>query len=277
MRLSGMQLQLKSFRKALLGIAWTVVVGALPLCGQQAESVPAWVTAAGGHAEFDAASVREDPTGKYKGPPFSIDADDDFANAGGLFTADLSPKEYIAFAYKLPQQYNPISHLPDWAKSKHFEITARAPAGTTKDQMRLMMQTLLAERFRLAIHFEAQDTPVLIMTLLKPGKLGPRLRMHKDGPACDVLFRVRPVRPQPSTCFRAIYTWGSIEPENGIWLGRGTRRWSRWCFHFQRGAYEADRGPDGDCGKIDFSMEYTAGAAGRTSQRGRAGDVPGRR
>jgi uncharacterized protein (TIGR03435 family) len=49
--------------------------------------------------------------------------------------------------------------------------------------MRLMMQSLLADRFGLKIHFESRQLPVFVMTLIKPGKTGPRLRPHTA--SCD--------------------------------------------------------------------------------------------
>ena len=51
--------------------------------------------------------------------------------------------------------------------------------------MRLMMQSLLAERFKLTVHFETQVVPVLAMVLAKPGKTGPKLRPHSEGVACE--------------------------------------------------------------------------------------------
>jgi bla regulator protein blaR1 len=228
-----------------------------------AQAVPDWVTAAGGHAEFDAASVREDPTGKYKGPPFSTDADDDFTNASGLFTADGPINGFIAFAYKLPQQYSMISHLPDWAKSKHFEITARAAAGTTKDQMRLMMQSLLAERFKLALHYETQETPVLVMTLMKPGTLGPRLRLHKDGPGCDV---VTPRPPGATITFDMFpcntYMAATDRPEVILSGARNTTSELMAAFFSSVGYKKPIMDRTGITGTIDFSMEYATPVRG---------------
>ena len=52
--------------------------------------------------------------------------------------------------------------------------------------MRLMVQSLLADRFKLAIHFETQQVPALALTLAKPGKTGHRgFRLHAEGPSCD--------------------------------------------------------------------------------------------
>ena len=51
--------------------------------------------------------------------------------------------------------------------------------------MRLMMQSLLADRFQLRIHFEPRQVPVLALTLIKPGKTGPRLRRHPEALECS--------------------------------------------------------------------------------------------
>jgi len=77
--------------------------------------------------------------------------------------------------------------LPKWLATERFAIEARVDGegNPTKDQMRLMMQSLLADRFKLAVHFETEEVPVFALTLLKPGKLGPKLRLHADGPPCD--------------------------------------------------------------------------------------------
>lgn len=48
-----------------------------------------------------------------------------------------------------------------------------------------MMQALLSDRFRLAVHFETQETAVLALKLVKPGKTGPKLLTHSNGPACE--------------------------------------------------------------------------------------------
>jgi bla regulator protein BlaR1 len=62
----------------------------------------------------------------------------------------------------------------------------RAPDNNpTKDQMRLMMQALLSERFKLSVHFETQIVPVFALVPAKTGKLGPQLRRHAEGPPCE--------------------------------------------------------------------------------------------
>ena len=79
-----------------------------------------------------------------------------------------------------------LAHLPKWVDTDFFEIEAKAAGNPTKDQMRLMMQSLLAERFHLAVHYETQEMPVYALTPIKPGTWGPKLIRHADGPPCDV-------------------------------------------------------------------------------------------
>jgi uncharacterized protein (TIGR03435 family) len=107
----------------------------------------------------------------------------------GRFLAAFPVSDFIVFAYKLmlspDQRQAMLAHLPKWIDNDRFEIDAKTAGSATKDQMRLMMQSLLAERFHLAVHYETQETPVYALTLIKSGKWGPKLILHSDGPPCD--------------------------------------------------------------------------------------------
>ena len=137
---------------------------------------------------FEVASVKPD-TGPFRPPNFPLDAGDAYRPVGGRFSADFPLMTYITFAYKLSlapdQRQSLIAHLPNWVAADRFAIEARAEGNPTKDQMRLMMQSLLADRFKLAVHFETQVVPVLAMVLVKPGKTGPKLRPHSEGVPCE--------------------------------------------------------------------------------------------
>jgi bla regulator protein BlaR1 len=109
------------------------------------------------------------------------------------------------FAYKYypaPDQRQAMeAHLPAWAHDPavRFTIDAKAASSNpTKDQFRLMMQSLLADRFKLSAHFETQQGSLLALTLVKPGKLGPKLRPHVDDPPCDAPGAAADVFP--ATC-----------------------------------------------------------------------------
>jgi bla regulator protein blaR1 len=189
-------------RKLLLTAAGLMAVGVpivfgmvnVPLnaqsaTGQASRGVPEWQTAAGDRMAFDVVSIRQSKPDAPMTATFPLDPGDSYSPNGGLFSARFPLIAYIEFAYKLSltpgQRQSVLAHLPQWVATENFEIHARASGNPTKDQMRLMMQSLLADRFKLAIHFETQQVPVLALTLIKPGKLGPKLRPHADGPPCD--------------------------------------------------------------------------------------------
>jgi len=159
----------------------------------QPAAEPEWQAAAGHKLSFEVASVMLDTSGISKPASFPLTADDSFRDNGGAFHADLQLAVYIQFAYKLwmfPEQVEAmLSRMPAWVRNDHYEIEARAPdyphAHPPRDQMRLMMQSLLANRFKFAAHFETHEGPIFAMTLLKPAKPGPNVRPHDEGSPCD--------------------------------------------------------------------------------------------
>ncbi|NUQ27579.1 MAG: TIGR03435 family protein [Acidobacteriaceae bacterium] len=203
---------------------WKRCVLLCGLCGQmwaqQATTMPEWQKAAGGSMNFEVASIKPDD-GPFKPPSFALSADDWFSDPNGRFHADFGLATYIRFAYKLwltPEEERAmLARLPDWVKSgQRYEIQANAPPHLTKDQYRLMMQSLLAERFGLKIHFEQKEVPVLAMSLAKPGRPGPRLVPHERGVPCGNESQ----GTYPPLC----YGYMARPAEGGMWLNasRGT-------------------------------------------------------
>src|SRR5262249_37017893 len=74
--------------------------------------------------------------------------------------------------------------LPAWVYEERFDIEARAAGNPGKDQMRRMMQSLLADRFKVSSHVEPRTQSVFDLELVKAGTLGPGLRRHPDDGAC---------------------------------------------------------------------------------------------
>ena len=172
-----------------------------------AQEPPAWQAAAGGKMAFEVVSIKRGAREKFSPPAFPLDAGDAYAPTGGRFFAAFPLTAYIQFAYKEQLTRDQIdamvAHLPKWVASDIFEIEAKASVpDPTKDQMRLMMQSLLADRFKLVVHFETQTVPVFAMVLAKPGKTGPALRPHSEGPPCDKSWQPGVVAPpQPGEVF----------------------------------------------------------------------------
>jgi bla regulator protein BlaR1 len=178
----------------LLFSAASVAIGVL---AAQSQDVPDWQTAAGGKMAFEVASVK--PSKMFNPPNFPLDYGD-AKTPGGRFSAGFPLMAYISFAYKLsPSEGKPlVDQLPKSIGTDLFEIDARGAGNPTKDQMRLMMQSLLADRFKLAVHFESREGPVFALTLVMPGQTGPKLRPHAEGPACPDSFEMpAPLTPVP--------------------------------------------------------------------------------
>src|SRR5579883_660431 len=73
---------------------------------------------------------------------------------------------------------------PSWMDSERFDITAKVPPGTTKEQFYVMLQNLLAERFKLVVHKESKDGPVYALVVAKGGvkmKESPKIDPATDG------------------------------------------------------------------------------------------------
>jgi uncharacterized protein (TIGR03435 family) len=66
---------------------------------------------------------------------------------------------------------------PGWADSVQFDVLAKAEAPAPSEQLRLMLQRLLTERFGLTIRKETRSRPVLALVVARAdGRLGPNLR-----------------------------------------------------------------------------------------------------
>jgi uncharacterized protein (TIGR03435 family) len=153
-----------------------------------------WEAAAGGHMAFEVASVKLlKPGSRFRPPNFPLAGDgfrtDSGENPHGRLSVAFPLPRYIEFAYKLTLQPElrqaMVARLPKWVDTDLIDIEAKAAGNPTKDQMRLMMQSLLAERLQLAVHYETQDVPIFALTLIKEGTWGPKLIRHADGPSCD--------------------------------------------------------------------------------------------
>jgi uncharacterized protein (TIGR03435 family) len=194
---------------ATVGVATLVIAGVLssPRLPAQAQSeqspatssptIPGWQRKAGGKMAFDVASIKQNTSDERAHTNVNLSFLEDVPPKGGLLSAvGFSLNTYIGFAYNLsPGQVQLLRPgLPKWAISERFDVQARAEGSPTRDQMRLMMQSLLADRFKLAVHFETRQVPVFALVLDKPGKIGTQLIPHPDTAPCVNA----PPQPAPS-------------------------------------------------------------------------------
>lgn len=137
--------------------------------------------------EFDVESVRQNKSDVQPFMNINPTLADGPVPDGGLYLArNIKLIQFIAFAYKLTQiqLQSVVSQVP-WTNEEFFDIEARSESNPTKEQYRLMMQSLLEDRFKLKVHYETRMLPVYALTLATPGRLGPHLRVHRaDDPFC---------------------------------------------------------------------------------------------
>jgi uncharacterized protein (TIGR03435 family) len=96
-------------------------------------------------------------------------------SAGRLAAQNSSLDELIRFAWQL-YDYQVVG--PPWLNddSECFDIEAKGPAGSSQAQVRLMLQALLADRFKLAVHRETRTLPVYELVAAKGDPKLPQAR-----------------------------------------------------------------------------------------------------
>jgi uncharacterized protein (TIGR03435 family) len=93
---------------------------------------------------------------------------------GGPGTKDPTRITYVneSFRNLLTEAYDVRAYQvsgPDWIDTQRYDITARVAEGVTKDQVRVMLQTLLADRFKAALRHETREFPIFELTVAKSG------------------------------------------------------------------------------------------------------------
>src|SRR5882757_7659710 len=70
----------------------------------------------------------------------------------GITTRSMKLVHLIQFAYDIRKV-----NAPSWIYSERYDVVAQAAAPVPIAQLKLMFQTLLAERFKLKLHRETKD------------------------------------------------------------------------------------------------------------------------
>ena len=66
---------------------------------------------------------------------------------------------------------------PDWLETERYEVSAKLPSETNVEQLRLMLQRLLTERFQIRLHREKKVLPVYQLVV---GTKGPKLQPEEE-------------------------------------------------------------------------------------------------
>lgn len=114
---------------------------------------------------------------------------------GGRLVAGNAPLTMLIQRAYGVQSYQIVGG-PSWAATEGFDIEAKPESPVDQKQMWLMLQTLLADRFKLTIHRETRDLPVYD---LQEAKGGPKLPATQPLACSEVLTTMpQPGQPRPA-------------------------------------------------------------------------------
>jgi uncharacterized protein (TIGR03435 family) len=163
-------------RRAFTAIG-VVVLSSSAALGQSAGPAPA----------FDVADVHLRPHSNNPQPFMSGGV----LRGGRYDLRDATMLDLIAAAYNVTDT-DTIVGGPNWLDRDRFDVAAKAQTGTPPEQLRLMLQQLLAERFKLVLHKDSRPMPGFALTVGKGGK--PKMKEAPgEGSGCEGV----PQQPQP--------------------------------------------------------------------------------
>jgi uncharacterized protein (TIGR03435 family) len=125
---------------------------------------------------FDVASVRERKPGAASPPIVGVTI-----SPGRVRESCGDFSTLLFFAYHLTYS-SPVDGFPSWGHSpcgggsyaNTYAVEATMPPDTTEAQACQMMQTLLADRFKLAVHWQTKNMPIYALVVARGGfKLRP--------------------------------------------------------------------------------------------------------
>jgi len=116
---------------------------------------------------------------------------------GRLSVGNNSLRNIIRNAYRL--QNFQIVGGPDWINTERWDIVAKADGNTKPEDLLVVLQNLLADRFKLVVHREMRDSPIYALVLARTdGRLGPQLKVSStDCAAMIAAARASGVPPAP--------------------------------------------------------------------------------
>jgi len=144
----------------------------------------------GAHPAFQVASIKPSP---YQSEPTHHPMGVNYRPGGRMTAVDASLMLLIQFAYAphdnpMPGHSRPllasqVTGGPAWINSPGFDIEAKPDGNTDPQHAWLMLQTLLAGRFKLVLHRETRQLPVYDLTVARSG-----LKLPAAKPADCVAF-----------------------------------------------------------------------------------------
>jgi uncharacterized protein (TIGR03435 family) len=149
-----------TFRRVL----GTLVVTAILVSSMSLEGQPT-------RPAFEVASIKRNLDGRLAPGEMSS-----WSGKGGVFSViKITVMAAVVYAYDL-KPYQVVGG-PDWIRNDRFTISARAEKDVPDAQIKLMLQSLLEDRFKLVTHAEQRDMSFRALVVARAdGRLGPYMR-----------------------------------------------------------------------------------------------------
>jgi uncharacterized protein (TIGR03435 family) len=126
------------------------------------------LTAQAPPADFDAVSIKRSPA-DATGNSIQNLPDGTFVLRNGTIRSILLGASPVAV--------REIEGYPAWVDRDRYDITAKPPAGATRQQRAEMMRRMFAERMKLKAHIEERERNVFALVVARSdGRLGPQLK-----------------------------------------------------------------------------------------------------
>jgi uncharacterized protein (TIGR03435 family) len=218
-RLTAAQIELSALKRVALGAALVAAI-AIPVAIGIITSprLAAQIVAPGADSPtLDVASIKPNAGGGRVGG---------MGTPGRVNLTGMSARRLITQAYEIHDSQ--IIGGPDWLGAQGYDINATLTGTPSPDDRRMMMKTLLRDRFKLTFHTEKRDLPLYALIVQRgDGRLGPGLKRIPDDecPPPGSRRGARPGGPPPpaSSPFdpNAVAACGSIVFGPGRLLAHG--------------------------------------------------------
>jgi len=150
---------------------------------------------------FEVASITPRPPGT-PAPPMEHAGMTQFTSPGGKFRASAATLNILLeWAYGI----QPSQHAggPSWMGVDRYDVVAKAEANASDGQLKLMMQTLLAERFKLRLHHQRKELSAYVISI---GKTAPKLLRPRGEEASSLRLAPQTGPDQKISSYRVIFT-----------------------------------------------------------------------
>jgi len=230
----------------------------------------AWSQPADAPLAFEVASIKLSPPPNGRGIRVGCPSD-----PGRITCTNMNMANLVTMAYGIAHYQLVGLSLGD---TDRYEVAVKVPEGATKDQIKLMWQNLLAERFKLAVHRETRQVTVYELSVARGG-LKMKESVEEPPPAADAPPLPPPANPGPRKLTLGKDGFPELGPQTSMAMMGNKARWRAAkatsasiasMFAAQLGQPVTDA--TGLTGKYDFTLSWVTESRG--GNRGAAGSDP---